>query len=111
MLLIISILVNVLVAGWASTVIFLNNRYARIWGVDSPGRRILACIYGSIALVSLVALVRWEYALSIAFVLFPLQILYKFGTLIAVSDKRNPVVLSNVAIALLHVATLVVLLR
>lgn len=87
-----------------------------VYGPDTPARRILACLYATIALASAVALVATAVsgdaaiALRIAAVLFPLQIIYKLATLPAVG-ARNPVVISNVAIAALHAITLVVAAR
>jgi hypothetical protein len=83
------------------------------FGPDSPARRILACLYGTIALASAAALAAQAAAIPalsilIACVLFPLQIIYKFATL-PVVGWANPVVKSNLAIALLHAATLTVL--
>lgn len=82
------------------------------YGVDTPARRILACLYASIAAVSLFALSAYaigrseELLLRIVMVLFPIQITYKLATVFAVGID-NPVVRSNVAISLLLAAALV----
>jgi hypothetical protein len=83
------------------------------FGPDSPARRFLACLYATIALASAAALAAQAAAnpalsILIASVLFPMQIVYKLATLPAVG-WANPVVKSNLAIALLHTATLVIL--
>ncbi|OYY91570.1 MAG: hypothetical protein B7Y45_03175 [Sphingomonas sp. 28-66-16] len=83
------------------------------YGPDSAARRILACLYATIAIVSAVALVgqasgNTALSIAIAGVLFPMQIAYKLMTLPAVG-WRNPVVKSNLAIALLHTVTLAML--
>ena len=80
------------------------------YGVDSAARRILACLYATIAMASAVALIgqalgNTTLSIAIAGVLFPVQITYKLMTIPAVG-WRNPVVKSNLAIALLHTATL-----
>ncbi len=85
------------------------------FGPDSPARRILACVYFAILLTSLYALIRAGFgapqiAVQIALVLFPLQITYKLATAIAVGID-NPIVISNLAVAALHSATLVLMLR
>jgi hypothetical protein len=83
------------------------------YGPDSAARRILACLYATIAIASAVALLgqasgNAALAIAIAAVLFPMQIAYKLMTLPAVG-WRNPVVKSNIAIALLHTVTLAAL--
>lgn len=85
------------------------------FGPDSPARRILACIYFTILLTSLYALIRAGFgapqvAVQIALVLFPLQITYKLATAFAVGID-NPVVITNLAVVALHSVTLVVMLR
>ncbi len=83
------------------------------YGADSAARRILACLYATIAMASAVALIgqalgNTTLSIAIAGVLFPMQIAYKLMTIPAVG-WRNPVVKSNLAIALLHTATLAVI--
>ncbi len=86
---------------------------ATVYGPDSPARRILACLYGTIGAVSLWAL--WllltgapDRAAAIAGPLLVLQIVYKLATAPAVG-LRSPVVLTNLAVSLLHGATLATL--
>ena len=102
----IALAVNVLVAGfWGMTLAFTSLSQAdAAFGPDTPARRILACLYLAIALASLFGLALPAYAVSIALVLFPIQILYKTLTVGIVRSVRNPVVLSNIAIAALLVA-------
>ena len=84
------------------------------YGLDSPARRILACLYASIAALSLFALGSYAIArsesllLQIALVLFPLQIVYKLATVFAVG-LDNAVVRTNVAIVILLLVTLTVI--
>lgn len=75
------------------------------FGPDAPARRILACVYLAIGVVSLYGFLqlgygRTESALEVAWILFPLQILYKLLTVVAVGIK-NQVVLANLAIVML----------
>ncbi|WP_299413184.1 hypothetical protein [uncultured Sulfitobacter sp.] len=83
------------------------------FGPDTPARRILACVYFAILLTSLYALLRAGFgapqiALSIALVLFPLQIIYKTATALIVG-VNNPVVVTNLAVVALHSITLATL--
>ena len=83
------------------------------FGPDTPARRILTCIYITILATSLYALVRAglgapHIALSIALVLFPLQIIYKTATAFLVG-LDNPVVVANLGVAALHSVTLAML--
>jgi hypothetical protein len=78
------------------------------FGPDTPSRRILACVYATILLASLAALVFPDKAAEIAHTLFPLQILYKILTLPALG-LRHPVARANAAIAVLHTVTMVTL--
>ena len=109
-------LINVIVVTIIPYLIFRNMpAMTAVFGPDSPARRILACLYAKIAVSSAFALIaqfgfaRPDLSCQIALVLFPMQILYKVATLFAVGP-RNPVVISNVAIAALHSASLAALL-
>jgi hypothetical protein len=104
----ISHIVNVLVAGMMGTLLVFNSTspIIEVFGPITPARQILSCIYLSIAIMSSVALVSKSKLIGIAVVLFPMQIVYKLLTLIAVSDKLNPVIWSNLAISILHIYSL-----
>ena len=109
-------LVNVVVVTIIPLLILQNApAMTAVYGPDTPARRILACLYATIAMASGVALLaqfafgRPELSVQIALVLFPMQIAYKLATAPAVG-LRNPVVISNLAIAVLHSASLAVLL-
>lgn len=102
-----SLVVNVIVAGFFGVVLaFGLTRIVphadEVFGPDSPSRRILSCLYLAIALVSIAGLAIPQFRLPIVFVLFPLQIIYKLLTLVIVRDLRNPVPWSNLAISALH---------
>lgn len=85
---------------------------ANAWGPDTPARRILASIYAAI-LVSSIVLVALSSAATTDIIpwaqaLLGLQVIYKALSAYVVG-LRNPVVLSNIAIALVHLATLAML--
>lgn len=106
-IILLSLLVNVFVAGYMGTVIgfSLNRALPRldeVFGPDTPARRILACLYLAIAAASIVAIASADFRLPIVRVLFPIQILYKLLTLIFVTDRKNPVPWTNLAISGLH---------
>jgi hypothetical protein len=82
------------------------------FGPDTPARRILACLYLAIGLISiyglaLISLGRSDDAISIVTTLFPLQILYKIMTAIAVGLHSN-VVRANLGVVALLSLTLIV---
>ncbi|UDF02444.1 hypothetical protein [Asticcacaulis sp. AND118] len=83
------------------------------WGEDTSGRKILFSIYAAIltASVGLLALhVLNREVTAWAQAVLGLQIVYKFLT-VPLVGLRNPVVLSNVMIAVFHIATLIVISR
>ena len=107
---IISHLLNVSVAGVIAVFLMIDERHMRgVFGEITPARQILSSLYMAIAVASFVALVLPQYSIAIALVLFPLQILYKFSTLLTVSSKNNPVIWWNLAISLVHIASLYII--
>jgi hypothetical protein len=85
---------------------------ANAWGQDTPARRILASIYAAILVASIV-LVLLSSATTTDIIpwtqtLLAVQVIYKALSAFAVG-LRNPVVLSNIGIALIHSATLATL--
>jgi hypothetical protein len=94
--------VNVVVAGVVGVLLLGGaRRMAAVYGADSPARRILACLYVAIAASSAWALLEPHRLVVAAQVLFPLQILYKLATLVAVRDRANPVPWWNLGISVL----------
>jgi hypothetical protein len=79
------------------------------YGPASPARGILLSIYGSILLVSLGLLIN-PLPMLVAPLLL-VQVLYKLSTPFTVGDLTNPVVISNILVALVHLVTLVLILR
>ena len=77
---------------------------ADIYGESSPARGILLSVYGSILVVSLGLLFKREPMLVAPLLL--VQVLYKLTTPFTVGSFLNPVVLSNIVIAAMHLTTL-----
>jgi hypothetical protein len=82
------------------------------FGPDAPARRILACVYVAIGVISIYALAqlalgRPDIATTIGLTLFPLQIIYKTLTAFAVG-LQNAVVRANMGVVALLTLTLVI---
>jgi hypothetical protein len=99
---------NIVVTGMVGSILFFNQggRITSVYGPNTPSRRILSCLYISIALSGVVGLFHEKYFVKVALVLFPMQIVYKLLTLIAVEDRENPVPYTNLAISILHAFSL-----
>ena len=78
------------------------------FGPVSPARGILLSIYGAILVVSLGLLFKREPMLVAPLLL--VQVLYKLTTPFTVGTFANPVVISNIAIAGIHLLTLSMIL-
>lgn len=79
------------------------------YGPSSAARGILLSMYLAILVVSLALLVQREP--SLVATLLALQVLYKLLSPFTVGHLSNPVVLSNLGIAALHLVTLVAIWR
>jgi hypothetical protein len=73
------------------------------YGIATPARAILLSVYVAILVGSVVLLLREPRLVA---VLLGLQILYKLTTLLTVGTLNNPVVMSNLGIAAVHMITL-----
>ncbi|MDX2276984.1 MAG: hypothetical protein NW206_16155 [Hyphomonadaceae bacterium] len=106
-----SLLINIIVLVPVLLVIAANGQAAeRAWGQDTAARRILSAIYAAILVASvllLAAIISGREVLAWAQALLGLQIVYKVLT-VPLVGLRNPVILSNLAIAAVHAATLAV---
>jgi hypothetical protein len=112
LLITISHLINVLVAGGMAFLLIINAAAIQdVYGPLTPARSILASMYMAIAVTSLFALVFPVYSIAIAKVLFPLQILYKLSTIFTVGLITHPVVVSNILISMLHAAALFLIFK
>jgi hypothetical protein len=105
-----SLLVNVLVLIPVCLGLHLNAAWiADGYGAATAARGILLSVYGAILIVSLGLLFRRDPVLVAPLLL--VQVIYKFTTPFTVGSFTNPVVLSNLAIATLHLLTLVLIYR
>lgn len=77
---------------------------SQTWGQRSPARSILFSVYLSILLVS-AGLLFWPEPGFVAALLL-VQIVYKVTTPLTVGNLRHPVVISNLAISVVHAVTL-----
>lgn len=108
-MLIISLGLNILVLVPVLAALAANGgAAAHAWGADTPARRILSAVYAAILIASAGLLALHLLAHDIlpwAQALFAIQIVYKLLSA-PLAGLRNPVVLSNLAIAAVHAATL-----
>jgi hypothetical protein len=77
------------------------------YGEATPARAILLSVYMAIGLCSGLLLIRREPKAVAALLL--VQVLYKVTTPLTVGTVTNPVVASNLIVAVVHTATLVCL--
>lgn len=81
-----------------------NARWVHVaYGDRSPARDILLSIYFSIAAVSAFLLLIGNIGMIAALLL--VQVVYKILSALTVGTLRNPVVVSNLLIAILHMFT------
>ena len=103
-----SLLLNILVLIPVCIGIAKNADWAReSYGDKTPARGILLSIYFSILICSTTLLV-YPRNEAVA-VLLIMQIVYKFTTPLTVGTLRNPVVISNLFIAVFHIVTLTII--
>lgn len=110
----VSLVINVIVAGfWGIILGFFPRVHFRDWpyGRDTPGSRILSSLYLTIAFLSIDALLDPDRLYSVCIFLFGFQIIYKSLSAITTRDLRNPVVLSNLLIVIIHSISLGWLLK
>lgn len=99
-----SLLLNVLVLVPVCAGLLLNARWVQqAFGSRTPARGILLSMYLAIGLTSLGLLFRPQSDMALA--LLVVQILYKFMSPFTVGTLKNPVVVSNLAIATFHFIT------
>lgn len=108
-----SLILNILITFTVTLAIWQDHAaMTEVYGPDTPARRILACLYAAIGIVSLYALIQLplgnsETTRTIVLTLFPLQILYKLLTAAALWIA-HPVVLVNLAVVVLLAVTLMI---
>jgi hypothetical protein len=104
MLLKASLIINILVLIPVSTGLISNSPWVQTsYGPDSPARGILLSIYITILFASIVLLIKTQPLAVITLLL--IQIVYKVTTPFTVGTLNNPVVISNLLIALFHLFT------
>jgi hypothetical protein len=96
----IGLIINILVDGFFGISLINKKFHYKIYGSDSTSRQILSSLYLSIAILSIVALSNETYLKQIVLTLFPFQIIYKILSVFLITDKRNPVLWSNLAISI-----------
>ena len=106
----VSLLLNILVLIPVCSGLLTNaNWVGSAYGEPSEARSILLSVYISIALVSAILLAIGDPKLVLALLL--VQVIYKLITPFAVGTFGNPVVVSNVLIAMVHSVTLAMIWR
>lgn len=109
-MIVISLLVNILVLVPVCSGLITDADWTEeAYGPATPARSILLSIYLTIALSSAALLVLRDPKFIAA--LLMVQVIYKLTTPFTVGTVANPVVVSNIAISVLHVVTLVVIWR
>ena len=109
-MILISLLVNVLVLIPVCMGLMWDlPRISSVYGSYSLARGILLSVYGAILLVSILLLFR-PLPLLVAPLLL-VQVLYKLTTPFTVGSFTNPVVISNLLVAVLHLITLYLIFR
>lgn len=107
-MIILSLLINVTILIPVCASLLVDARWTTsAYGENSPARAILLAIYIAIGLCSALLLIRREPKAVAALLL--VQVLYKFMTPLTVGTVANPVVVSNLAVAGVHTATLLCL--
>lgn len=105
-----SLLVNVFVLVPVCYSLMTNQPWAvEMLGAFTPARDFFLSLWGTILVVSIGLLFKREPMLVAP--LFLLQIIYKLTTPFTVGSFTNPVVISNVAIALFHLITLSLIVK
>ena len=96
-----SLLLNILVLIPVSSGLLLNSNWAiESYGIESPARGILLAIYMAILILSCIFLYKFDAKLVLA--LLTVQVIYKVLSPIIVGTIYNPVLISNLIIALFH---------
>ena len=102
----VSLAVNIVVLVPILVLMFIKSPLVdRAWGPFTEARGILMAIYFAILAAS-VALLFFPVAAFIV-ALLSVQVVYKVTTPFTVGTIKNPVVISNLVISVLHVATVV----
>ncbi|SFF59661.1 hypothetical protein [Thermoflexibacter ruber] len=99
-----SLLLNIVVLIPVCAGIFTNANWTLVsYGNNTPARSILLSVYLAILVVSIILLLKPDPKMITA--LLCVQIIYKFITPFTVGSISNPVVISNIFIAIFHCFT------
>ena len=97
----ISLILNILVLIPVCSGLLLKANWAMdSYGIETPARGILLSIYLAILIFSALLLFRFDPKFVMA--LLSVQILYKLLSPVLVGTLTNPVIISNIFIALFH---------
>jgi hypothetical protein len=97
----ISLLLNILVLIPVCSGLLLKANWAvDSYGIETPARGILLSIYVAILIFSAMLLFNFDPKMVLA--LLSVQIIYKLVSPIMVGTLTNPVIISNIFIALFH---------
>ena len=115
-MIVVSLILNVVVLiPVAASLVWRAGWTIQSFGERTPARDILLCVYlailaASVALLVAVAAPHANWVNGAVVALLAVQVLYKITTAVAVRRSlRNPVVLSNLGIAIVHLITLCVI--
>mgnify|MGYP001382281653 CR=1 FL=1 len=104
-----SLILNILVLIPVCTLLLVDSpRAAVFWGERTPARSILTALYLTILVGSIAFLFIPQPEFVV--VLLAIQVFYKLLPLPLVGTLRHPVVLSNLAIAAVHIVAITTLL-
>lgn len=86
-----------------------NFRMVKTMGQFTPARGILLAMYITILIASILLLFFFD--VKLAFTLFFMQIVYKLLSPFTVKTVKNPVVISNIFIAIFHMFTIFTMIK
>lgn len=105
-----SLIINIMVLIPVCYFILTNNfRMVKTMGEFTPARGILLSIYSTILLASILLLFFLDVKLT--FGLLFMQIVYKLLSPLTVKTFKNPVVISNIFIAIFHLVTIYTMIK
>jgi hypothetical protein len=97
-----SLVLNILVLIPVCSGLLLNSNWVvESFGIETPARAILLSIYLTILVFSAALLYRFDAKFVMA--LLSVQVVYKISSPIMVGTLTNPVIISNLFIALFHI--------
>ncbi len=100
-----SLVLNILVLIPVCSGLLLNSNWVvESFGIETPARAILLSIYLTILVFSAALLYRFDAKFVMA--LLSVQVVYKISSPIMVGTLTNPVIISNLFIALFHIYSL-----